>query len=109
MADLTLTADQQVTLRVSGKDSDGNQVPLTGTPAFSVDESGVLSATDNGDGSVLVVTAGPTGSGLVTVVDQETNGDEFIGSFAIDVVGGAVKSVEVTADAPEQQGGTGGV
>jgi hypothetical protein len=97
MADLVLTADQQARLAASGVDSDGNPVDLTGSLTYGVDNTDVLTLTDNGDGTALVVTTGPTGSALVTAT-----GDGVIGSLAVDVVAGDVSSIAISATAEPQ-------
>jgi hypothetical protein len=98
MADLVLTADQQARLAASGVDADGNPVDLSGSLAYAVDDTTILTLTDNGDGTALIVTTGPTGSALVTAT-----GDGVIGSLAVDVVAGDVASIQITAT-PEAQG-----
>jgi hypothetical protein len=97
MADLVLTADQQARLSASGVDSDGNPVDLTGSLAYACDNDTVLTLTDNGDGTALIVTTGPTGSALVTAT-----GDGVIGSLAVDVVAGDVASIAISATAEPQ-------
>lgn len=98
MADLVLTADQQARLAASGVDADGNPVDLSGSLTYAVDDTTILTLTDNGDGTALIVTTGPTGSALVTAT-----GDGVIGSLAVDVVAGDVASIQITAT-PEAQG-----
>jgi hypothetical protein len=102
MADLVLTADQQARLAATGQDADGNPVDLTGGVTFGVDDAAVLTLTDNGDGTALVVTTGPTGSALVTAQDTATGGQQAIGSLAVDVVAGAVTSIQISATAEPQ-------
>jgi hypothetical protein len=102
MADLVLTADQQARLQASGVDADGNPVDLTGAISYACDNTAVLTLTDNGDGTALVVTTGPTGSALVTATGT-TSGGDVIGSLAVDVVSGEVASIDITA-AVEDQG-----
>jgi hypothetical protein len=102
MADLVLTADQQARLAATGQDADGNPVDLTGGVTYGVDNATVLTLSDHGDGTALVVTAGPTGSALVTAQDTATGGQQAIGSLAVDVVAGAVTSIQISATAEPQ-------
>lgn len=74
--------------------SDPRPLPLT----YAVDNTSVLTLTDHGDGTALIVTTGPVGSALVTAT-----GDGVIGSLAVDVVAGDVASIKITAT-PEAQG-----
>lgn len=96
----TLKDNQQVTFSVTGKDAAGNDAPLTGTPVYAVDDPSVLALTDNGDGSGSVAAQGKVGTGTLSVTDGETNGKQFIGSVAIDVIAGDVASVAVSLGAP---------
>jgi hypothetical protein len=97
MADLVLTADDQARLAASGQDADGNPVALAGQLTYAVDNTSVLTLTDNGDGTALIVTTGPTGSALVTA-----SADNAIGSLAVDVVAGDVASIQISATVEPQ-------
>jgi hypothetical protein len=97
----TIQDNEKCSFSVSGVDEEKNPVPLTGTPVYSIDDSGVLSLVDNGDGSCVVSATGTVGSGMLTVNDSETDGDVFIGSLAIDVIAGPVAAVVITPGTPE--------
>jgi hypothetical protein len=102
MADLILTADQQARLAATGQDADGNPVDLTGGITYGVSDPAILTLTDNGDGTALVVTTGPTGSALVTATGTVAGGGQVIGSLAVDVVAGDVASIQISATAEPQ-------
>jgi hypothetical protein len=98
-----LLDSQQAVLSVSGLDAVGNpvSVPSTGL-SFSVDDESILTLTDNGDGTALVVTTGTLGTATVTVND-DPDGDgtvNFQGSLAIDVVSGEVTEISVALGEP---------
>ena len=98
----TLKADQKVAFSVSGADETGNPVDLTGTPVFTVDDDAILSLTDNGDGSGEVAATGQLGSATLSVEDEETSGQRFIGSVAIDVIAGDLAAIGIDLGAPEE-------
>jgi hypothetical protein len=103
---MQLLDSQQVTLSVSGVDAAGNPVPVSATGlSFSVDDESILTLTDNGDGSALVVTTGSLGTATVTVSD-DPDGDgtvNFQGSLAIDVVTGDVTEIVINAGEPSSR------
>ena len=98
-----LTDNQQVTFSVSGQDARGNAAPLTGTPVFAVDNTDVLTLTDNGDGTGMVAATGTLGTAVLSVSDSETNGDQFSGSVSIDVLAGNVTAVSIDLGTPTDQ------
>jgi hypothetical protein len=102
---MQLQDDQQVTLSVSATDDAGNVVVDAGTLSFSVDDDTILTLTDNGDGTALVVTTGAVGTATVTVTDDEDadGNPDFQGSLAIDVVTGAVAEISITAGTPSSR------
>lgn len=102
---MQLQDDQQVTLSVSATDAAGNPVVDAGTLSFSVDDDSILTLTDNGDGTALVVTTGTLGTATVTVSDDEdADGNaDFQGSLAIDVVTGTVTEITITPGEPSSR------
>jgi len=98
----TLTDTQEVTFSVQGTDAKGNPAPLTGTPAFAVDDSSILTLVDNGDGTGKVSAVGATGSATLSLTDTETDGDNFIGSLAFDVIAGKVTAASIVPGAPTE-------
>jgi hypothetical protein len=98
-----LKDNQQVSFGVAGKDARGNDVPLTGTPVFAVDDTDVLTLTDNGDGTGSVAATGTLGTAVLSVSDSETNGQQFAGSVSIDVLAGDVAAVEIQLGTPQDQ------
>jgi len=100
-----LTADQQVSLSISGEDAYGNPVDITGTIAWISSNTAIIQVTQDGaDNQKAVASAvGPVGTAAVTVtndVNLDGTGD-FMGSIAIDVVAGAMTEIVVEAGTPE--------
>jgi hypothetical protein len=96
----TLKDNQQVDLSLTFQDAAGNATVDTGALAWASSDDSVLVVVDNGNGSATAVAQGPVGSATVTVTDTETNGQQFIGSLAIDVVGGDTAAITVVAGTP---------
>jgi len=97
-----LTADQQVTLTISGEDAYDNPVEIDPSLAVwtSSDEGIVQVQPQTGTASAIAVAVGPTGAAAVTV----SNADQTVsGSIAIEVVAGQVTEVVVTAGTPEDK------
>lgn len=97
----SLLDDQKVSFSVSGTDDVGNPVPLTGTPAYSVDRPDILALVDNGDGTGSVSATGVLGTAVLSVADTETSGSAFAGSVSIDVLASNVAAVAISLGAPE--------
>lgn len=98
-----LTADQQVSLTLSGEDRWGNPVDIgTATAVWeSTDESVVQVVVDEGNaGSATAVAVGPVGVAAVTVSNEA---GDVSGGIAIQVVAGEVTEVVVTAGEPEDK------
>lgn len=96
----TLKDNQTVTFAVSGKDAVGNAAPLTGVPVFAVDDASILTLVDNGDGTGSVTSTAVIGVATLSVTDAETNGANFIGSLAFDVIAGDVAAVSIDPGVP---------
>jgi hypothetical protein len=97
-----LTADQQVDLSISGEDSYGNPVTITGNTAWASSDESTVTVTASDPSHATAVAVGPVGSAVVTVtndVDGDGTGDYF-GSIAIDVVAGKMAEITVTASVP---------
>jgi len=97
-----LKADQKVSASVSAVDEMGNPTQFTGTAVYAVDDTAILSLTDNGDGSCSVAATGTLGTAVLSVTDTETSGQEFMGSIAIDVVAGDVTTLAIELGEPEE-------
>lgn len=91
---------QQVDLTVSTVDAAGNPSTDTGTLTWSVDDATLLSLSDTTGTSITVAAVGPLGTATVTVSDAETDGENFTGSLAIDIVGGNTTEILIDADTP---------
>lgn len=98
---MSLLDNQKVSFSVSGTDEVGNPVALTGTPVFSVDKPEILTLVDNGDGTGTVSATGVLGTAVLSVVDTESDGDQFAGSVSIDVLAGEVTAVAISLGSPE--------
>jgi uncharacterized protein YjdB len=99
---MQLTADQQVELTISGEDSYGNPVNISGDVAWTSSDESIVTVSNDSPDKAMAVAVGPVGSASVTVtndVNQDGSGD-FIGSIAIDVVAGRMADIEVTAGEP---------
>lgn len=97
-----LTADQQVDLSISGQDSYGNPVNISGDTAWTSSDESIVTVTASDPNHATAVAVGPTGSAAVTVtndVDRDGSGD-FIGSIAIDVVAGVMTEITVESGTP---------
>lgn len=104
-----LTADQQVSLSISGQDRYGNPVDIDGDTVWeSSDENIVQVNFDSANPSTATALAvGPTGTASVTCTndaDRDGTGD-FMGSLAIDVVAGDIAEIEIAAGTPEDKVG----
>lgn len=99
---MQLTADQQVTLTVSGTDRYGNPTTITGDGVWLSSDESIIQV-EGDDDSAVAVAVGPTGTASVTYTN-DVNGDgtgDFIGSLAIDVVGGVMTEIVVEPGTPE--------
>lgn len=99
---MQLTADQQVELSISGQDSYGNPVEITGNTTWSSSDESTVKVTMTDSSHATAAAVGPVGSASVTVtndVNHDGTGD-YIGSLAIDVVAGQMKDITITAGTP---------
>lgn len=98
-----LRDSEQVTLTVEALDSEDN--PAAASVAWSSSDESIVSVTDNGDGSALVVAspgAGGLGAATVTAdVTDNSDGDIHTGTFEVEVVAGDAVTVNITAGTPE--------
>lgn len=94
---------EQVTLTVEALDAEGN--PAAVTTAWASSDEVVASVKDNGDGTALVVASpGAGGLGTTTItatVTDNSDGDQHIGTFDIEVVAGDAVVVNISAGTPE--------
>jgi hypothetical protein len=103
----TLLDDQRVAIPVpTGIDDAGNVVPVPPEVAASVtyatqDPDGVLTLTDNGDGSAVVQAAGGIGTGTLVATATLPDGTPVLGSIAFDVVASPVNALVITPGTPE--------
>jgi hypothetical protein len=99
---MQLTADQQVDLSISGQDSYGNPVTITGNTTWSSSDTSIVSVTMTDSSHATAAAVGPVGSASVTVtndVDNDGTGD-YIGSLAFNVVAGQMKDIAIEAGTP---------
>lgn len=103
--DLTmdLQADKKVTLSVQYTDEVGNPTtaPANAVATWSVDDTNIISFTDNGDGTAVAAAVGVLGTANVhvTVTDGVST---FDGDLQIVVVAGLAERLNVVAGAPEE-------
>lgn len=104
---LQLTADQQVSLSISGTDKYGNPVEIGGDTVWqSSDESIIQVQPGSSPTQALAVAVGPMGTAAVTVTndaDRDGTGD-FMGSIAIDVVAGDIAEIAVNPGQVSEKG-----
>lgn len=97
-----LTADQQVELSITGEDSYGNSVDVSGDTVWTSSDESIISVESSDPTHATAVAVGPIGTASVTVsndVNQDGSGD-FQGSLAIDVVAGDIAEIVVQAGEP---------
>jgi hypothetical protein len=102
---MQLTADQQVSLTISGEDRYGNPVNIDGGTTWESSDESIIVLTDITENSATAVAVGPIGTAAVTVsndFDGDGSGD-FQGSLAIDVVAGNMAEIDVAAGEPEDK------
>lgn len=103
-ADITMNLgdNQQVVFTVSGSDAAGNAVTPAALTVTSSDET-ILTVADNGDGSYTAAATGTLGSATITAQDTETDGDQFSGTAAVDVVPEGVATIDLAFQAPTEK------
>ena len=97
-----LTADQQVDLSITGQDSYGNPVDITGDTVWTSSDESIVSVTTADPSHATAVAVGPVGSAAVTVsndVNQDGTGD-YLGTLAISVVAGVMAEIAIEAGEP---------
>lgn len=103
--DLTmdLMADKKVPLSLQWTDEVGNptEAPANAVATWSVDDTSIISFTDNGDGTAVAAAVGTLGTANVhvTVTDGVST---FDGDLQIVVVAGLAERLNVVAGAPEE-------
>ncbi len=103
----SMTGSQQVDCKVEFKDKKGNPAKVDGVPAWSVDNSDILSVTPAADGlSAVVAAMGPLGTANVQV-----NADADLGAGIVEIIGllectitaGQATVVNITPGTPSEQ------
>jgi len=103
--DLTmdLQADKKVTLGIEWTDEVGNptEAPANAVATWSVDDTSIISFTDNGDGTAVAAAVGTLGTANVhvTVTDGVST---FDGDLQIVVVAGLAERINVVAGLPTE-------
>lgn len=102
-AAMDLQADKKVTLSVEFTDEVGNptEAPADAVATWSVDDTSIISFTDNGDGTAVAAAVGTLGTANVhvTVTDGVST---FDGDLQIVVVAGLAERINVVAGAPTE-------
>ncbi len=104
-----LTADQQVSLSISGEDRYGNSVDITGDTVWTSSDPSIVTVTQAqfDPASATASAVGPLGTVAITVTnDFDADGTpDFQGSLAIDVVAGQIAEIVIhegaISDKPE--------
>lgn len=102
-AEMQLTADQQVSLSITGEDAYHNPVPITGNTTWRSSDESIVSVVMTDSSHAIAAAVGPVGSAAVTVtndVDNDGTGD-YIGSLAFNVVAGVMTDIAIVAGTPE--------
>jgi len=98
-----LTADQQVSLSISGEDRYGNPVDITGDTVWTSSDPGIVTVTQApfNPAAATATAVGPIGTAAITVTnDYDADGTpDFQGSIAIDVVAGTIAEIGITEGA----------
>jgi hypothetical protein len=98
-----LTADQQVSLSISGEDRYGNPVDITGDTVWTSSDPSIVTVTQApfNPAAASASAVGPIGTAAITVTnDYDADGTpDFQGSIAIDVVAGTIAEIGITEGA----------
>lgn len=100
---MDLQADKKVTLTANYTDEMGNATaaPDGATVTYTVDDTSVISLTDNGDGTAVAAATGTLGT--ATVHSEATfNGQTLGGDLQIVVVAGLAERFTIAAGEPEE-------
>lgn len=99
---MDLKVDNSIPFTVAGQDEMNNQVPLPAgvTVVYSVDDDGVLSLVDNGDGSCVVTPVGPLDSAHLSAVVTQDGGPTLEGTTEIVVVAGDAERLALVPGTP---------
>jgi hypothetical protein len=102
-AAMDLQADKKVTLSIEWTDEVGNptEAPASAVATWSVDDTSIISFTDNGDSTAVAAAVGTLGTANVhvTVTDGVST---FDGDLQIVVVAGLAERINVVAGLPEE-------
>lgn len=100
---MDLQADKQVPLSIEWTDEMGNptEAPANAVATWSVDDTSIISFTDNGDGTAVAAAVGTLGTANVhvTVTDGVST---FDGDLQIVVVAGLAERINVVAGEPTE-------
>lgn len=105
MTIMDLQADKKVTLTVEWTDEMGNTTtaPDGGSVVFSKEDAdGVLSLTDNGDGTCVVAATGSLGTANVHAECAAPGMPLMEGDLQVVVVTGLAERINLTAGTPEE-------
>lgn len=95
-----LTADQQVSLSISGEDRYGNPVDITGDTVWTSSDPSIVTVTQApfNPAAASAQAVGPIGTAAITVTnDYDADGTpDFQGSIAISVVAGLIAEIGIT-------------
>jgi hypothetical protein len=100
---MDLQADKKVTLTASYTDEVGNPTtaPADATVTYTVDDTSIITLTDNGDGTAVAAAIGTLGQATVHG-EASLNGQTVTGDLLIVVVAGLAERFEIMAGEPEE-------
>lgn len=100
---MDLMADQKVALSADFTDEMGNpaEKPADATVTYTVDDTSLITLTDNGDGTAVATAVGPLGT--ATVHGEASFGGRTVsGDLAIVVVAGLAERFTIATGTPEE-------
>jgi len=100
---MDLQADKKVTLSASYTDEVGNPTtaPADATVTYTVDDTSIITLTDNGDGSAVAAATGTLGQATVHG-EASFGGQTVTGDLLIVVVPGLAERFTIVAGEPEE-------
>jgi hypothetical protein len=99
---MQMTDLEQTVAHVQAVDADGNAATLDSAPTWSSSDPTIVTVTPSPDGLTCVIgspTPGPLGSAVVTVT-AAVGSNTVSGTLAVDIIGSAAVSINVTTDTP---------
>lgn len=98
---MDLKADHKVAFSLQATDEVGNPAQFDGTIVFNVDDTSIVTLTDNGDGSGEIVATGTLGTATLTATAADALGNTVAtGVAAVQVVSGDAETFGIVFGEP---------